>query len=87
MSISATTGAAPVPVPPPIPAVIKTIWAPFRAVAISILALLGSALADLGIGACAAALGELLAQLDLRGGLRIIQSLLVGVHCNKLNTL
>ena len=33
-AISATTGAAPVPVPPPIPAVIKTIWAPRRASAI-----------------------------------------------------
>ena len=32
---SATTGAAPVPVPPPIPAVINTICAPFRALAIS----------------------------------------------------
>ena len=32
---SATTGAAPVPVPPPIPAVIKTIWEPLRALAIS----------------------------------------------------
>ena len=32
---SATTGAAPVPVPPPMPAVIKTICAPFRTLAIS----------------------------------------------------
>ena len=32
---SATTGAAPVPVPPPMPAVIKTIWEPLRAFAIS----------------------------------------------------
>ena len=32
---SATTGAAPVPVPPPIPAVTNTIWQPFKARRIS----------------------------------------------------
>ena len=51
-----------------------------------ILALLGSALADLGISAGTAALGELCAQLDLLGGLGIQQSLLVGVHCDELDT-
>ena len=49
---SATTGAAPVPVPPPIPAVMKTIWE-LQSVCDLILALLGSALADLGVGTCA----------------------------------
>ena len=34
-AICATTGAAPVPVPPPIPAVMNTISAPFRELAIS----------------------------------------------------
>ena len=35
LAISATTGAAPVPVPPPLPAVMKTMSAPFRASSIS----------------------------------------------------
>ncbi len=34
LATSATTGAAPVPVPPPMPAVINTMWAPRRASAI-----------------------------------------------------
>ena len=35
LAISATTGAAPVPVPPPIPAVMKTIFAPSNTFSIS----------------------------------------------------
>ena len=52
-----------------------------------ILALLGSALTDLGVGTCAAALGELGAQLHLGGGMVLRQCLLVGVHCDKFNAL
>ena len=52
-----------------------------------ILALLSSLAADFRICACALTLGQLLADLDLRGGLRIIQSLHIRVDGNELNTL
>ena len=52
-----------------------------------VLAFLGGALADLGVSACAAALGELYAQLHLHGGAAVVQCLLVRVHGHKLNAL
>ena len=52
-----------------------------------VLALFGGTLAHLGVGACAAALGQLCAQLYLLGGLAGQQRLLVGVHGHKLHAL
>ena len=52
-----------------------------------VLALLGSALADLRVCACAAALGQLGTQLHLGGSVVLGQSLLVRVHCDKFNAL
>ena len=70
-AVSATTGAAPVPVPPPMPAVIKTICAPFSALVIS--SLLSSA-ARWPISGSAPAprpFGQLGTKLDLLGGLEL----------------
>ena len=52
-----------------------------------VLAFLGSTLADLGISARAAALGELGAQLHLGGSMVLGQRLLVGVHCDEFDAL
>ena len=52
-----------------------------------VLAFLGGALADLRVSACAAALGELCAQLHLHGGAAVVQCLLVRVHGHKLYAL
>ena len=48
-------------------------------------ALLCSALADLGVSAGAAALGQLGAQLHFLRGFGVEQRLLIGVHCNELD--
>ena len=64
---------------------IKTIWE-LQSVCDLVLALLGSALADLGVGTCAAALVSL-EQLHLGGGMVLRQCLLVGIHCDKFNAL
>ena len=68
LAISATTGAAPVPVPPPLPAVMKTMSAPLRASSISDAVLLGGLAADLGIAARTEAPGELAADVELEVG-------------------
>ena len=52
-----------------------------------ILALLGRTLADLRVCTCAAALGELGAQLHLGGSMVLGQRLLVGVHCDEFDAL
>ena len=52
-----------------------------------VLALLGGALADLRVGTCAAALGELGAELYFRCSMVLGESLLVGVHCDELDAL
>ena len=52
-----------------------------------ILALLSGTLADLRVCACAAALGQFGAQLHFGRCVVFGQSLLVGVHCDKLHTL
>ena len=50
-----------------------------------VLAFLSGALTHLGVGTGAATLGELGAELNLLRGLGVEQSLLVGVHSNKLD--
>ena len=52
-----------------------------------VLAFFSGTLADLRVGTCAAALGELGAQLDLDGGMVLGQRLLVRVHRNELHAL
>ena len=65
MAISATTGAAPVPVPPPIPAVMNTMSVSSSALAIWLRLSSAALLAHLRVGACALSVGELLTDLDL----------------------
>ena len=48
-------------------------------------ALLGALAADLGVGACALAVGQLFADLDLIGSGRHVERLLIGVDCDKVD--
>ena len=57
LAIRATTGAPPVPVPPPSPAVTKTMSAPLEDLLDLLGVVLGGLLADLGVGAGAEARG------------------------------
>ena len=66
----ATTGAAPVPVPPPMPAVTNTMCAPGEMIADLVDHLLGGGAADFGLRAGAETLGDLHAHLDDALGLR-----------------
>ena len=75
------------PVPPPIPAVMKTMSVPSSTCAMALVDLLGRLLADFGLGACAHAAGQLFADLDLVLAGRLVQILLIGVDCDKLNAL
>ena len=59
----AMTGAAPVPVPPPMPAVMKTMWEPARCSRISSSDSSAAPRPDLGLGAGAEAFGELRARI------------------------
>ena len=63
---SATTGAAPVPVPPPMPAVMNTMLAPAISSVMRSRSSIGRVAPDLGIGARAQALGHARAELQLR---------------------
>ncbi|MEI9887560.1 MAG: hypothetical protein WDN08_13880 [Rhizomicrobium sp.] len=60
----AMTGAAPVPVPPPMPAVMNTMWEPASRSMISSRLFLRAGLADIGRGAGAEAFGGAVAELD-----------------------
>ncbi len=81
------TGAAPVPVPPPMPAAMKHIWAPSSACSISVDRLFGGGLADLGPRAGAEALGDLEAELDLAVGEAVVERLRVGVGDDEIDAL
>ena len=83
----ATTGAPPVPVPPPSPAVTKTMSAPLRTSSISSRVVLGGLAADLGVGAGAEAAGELAADVELDVGVAHQQRLRVGVDRDELDAL
>ena len=85
LAISATTGAAPEPVPPPRPAVMKTMSEPSRAWAIFSRVLLGGALADRGVAAGAEAAGDLVADPDLVRRVRLEERLGVGVDGDELD--
>ena len=86
-AISATTGAPPVPVPPPSPAVTKTMSAPLSTSSISSRVVLGGLAADLGVGAGAEAAGELAADVELDVGVAHQQRLRVGVDGDELDAL
>ena len=68
LAIRATTGAPPVPVPPPSPAVTKTMSAPVRACSISFGVVFGGTTPDLGVRAGAEAAGELAPDIELDVG-------------------
>ena len=53
----------------------------------SVFGFLGRLLADFGLGACAHAAGQLFADLDLVLAGRLVQILLIGIDCDKLNAL
>ena len=86
-AMRATTGAPPVPVPPPSPAVTKTMSAPLRTSSISSRVVLGRLLSDLGVGAGTEAPGELAADVELDVGVAHQQRLRIGVHRDELDAL
>ena len=67
-AISATSGAPPVPVPPPLPAVMNTMSAPLSTSSISCAVLFGGLPTDLGIGTGAEPARELAADVELHVG-------------------
>ena len=83
----AMIGAAPVPVPPPMPAVMKHMWQPLRLLDDLLDRLLGRGGADLGPGAGAEALGDAGAELQLVAGPALRQRLGVGVRDDELAAL
>ena len=87
LAIRATTGAPPVPVPPPSPAVTKTMSAPLRTSSISSAWSSAALLADLGVGAGAEPAGELTADVELDVGVAHEQGLRVGVDRDELDAL
>ena len=84
-AISATTGAPPVPVPPPSPAVMKTMSAPLRISSISSRVLVSGGAPHLGVGAGAEPAGRLAADVELHLGIRHQQRLGVGVDGDELD--
>ncbi len=87
LAIRATTGAPPVPVPPPSPAVTKTMSAPLRTSSISSAWSSAALLADLGVGAGAEPAGQLAADVELDVGVAHQQRLRVGVDRDELDAL
>ena len=85
LAISAITGAAPVPVPPPSPAVTNTMSAPLSA---SLMSSRDSAAAPKptsGLAPGAEALGQLVADVELDVGVAHLQRLRVGVRGDELD--
>ena len=80
-------GAAPVPVPPPMPAVMKHMWQPRQPLDDVLDQLLGRRRADFGPGACAEALGDPGAELELVARLVLLERLGVGVRHDELAAL
>ena len=86
-AIRATTGAPPVPVPPPSPAVTKTMSAPLRTSSISSAWSSAARVPDLGVGAGAETAGQLAADVELDVGVAHEQGLGVGVDRDELDAL
>ena len=87
LASDAITGAAPVPVPPPRPAVTNTMSAPCRISTMLVGVFERGLPADLGIGAGAQAVGHLGAELQLVGDVAGGQRLHVGIHGVELHAL
>ena len=85
-AIFATTGAPPVPVPPPSPAVTKTMSAPRKRLLDLLGVILGSPTTHLGVGACAESASELATDVELDVGVAHQQRLGVGVDRDELHT-
>ena len=85
LAISAITGAAPVPVPPPSPAVMNTMSAPLSVSLMSSRDSEAALEADLGIGARAQALGRLVPDVQLDVGVAHRERLRVGVGRDELH--
>ena len=81
----AITGAAPVPVPPPMPAVMKTMCAAVEVAGQLLRRLLRGGAADLGLGAGAEALRQVRAELHAALGAGVQQRLRVGVGHDELH--
>ena len=86
-AMRATTGAPPVPVPPPSPAVTKTMSAPLMTSSISSAWSSAACVPDLGVGAGAEAAGELAADVELDVGVAHEEGLGVGVDRDELDAL
>ena len=86
-AMRATTGAPPVPVPPPSPAVTNTMSAPLMTSSISSAWSSAALRADLGVGAGAEAAGELAADVELDVGVAHQEGLGVGVDRDELDAL
>ena len=86
-AISATTGAAPVPVPPPMPAVRNSMSAPSISSAMRSRSSIAAWRPTLGIGAGAQALGDVGAELQLDLRLVALQRLRIGVGADELHAL
>ena len=87
LAILATTGAPPVPVPPPSPAVTKTMSAPLRTSSISSAWSSAAFLPTSGSAPGAEAAGELAAHVELDVGVAHEQRLRVGVDGDELDAL
>ena len=85
LAISAITGAAPVPVPPPSPAVTKTMSAPFSASLMSSRLSAAAPPPTSGLRAGAEAPGQLVADRELDVGVAGLQRLGVGVDGDELD--
>ena len=87
LATRAITPAAPVPVPPPMPAATNTMCEPEIWLRISSMRLLGRRLADLGAGAGAEPLGQVDAELDAHARHSTGERLRVGVGDDELDPL
>ena len=83
--MSAMTGAAPVPVPPPMPAVMNSMSAPRDHLGDAVAILHRGVAADLGLGAGAEAARERGAELQLRARRRALERLRIGVGADELH--
>ncbi len=86
-AISATTGAPPVPVPPPSPSGDEHHVGALQHLLDLVAVVLGGLAADLGIGAGAETPRELAADVELHVGVAHQQRLRVGVHRDELDAL
>jgi hypothetical protein len=87
LAISATMGAPPVPVPPPIPAVMNTMSVSSSALEIWLRLSSAALAAHLGVGAGALAVGQFFADLNLIGSAGHVQRLLVRIDGDEVDAL